>query len=194
MTTPLHLAAVALAGAFTWTLLEYVLHRFAGHEARGRIDFSREHLKHHAVRGYFTPLPKKLRTAVLVLGTTGVVTGALAGAPLGLSFTLGLSAMYATYEVLHWRLHVAGPRGPYGRWARRHHFHHHFRCPGGNHGVTSPLWDLVFGTWNRPPAVIRVPQRHVLPWLIDPATGDVRPTYAREWAISSQALRPPRAS
>jgi hypothetical protein len=37
-----------------------------------------------------------------------------------------------------------------------------------NHGVTSPLWDIVFRTYERP-VVVRVPRRHApkLPWLLD---------------------------
>ena len=34
-------------GAALWTFMEYVLHRFAFHEARGKNYGSREHLRHH---------------------------------------------------------------------------------------------------------------------------------------------------
>jgi sterol desaturase/sphingolipid hydroxylase (fatty acid hydroxylase superfamily) len=41
-----------------------------------------------------------------------------------------------------------------------------------NHGVTSPLWDVVFGTY-RAPGTIRVPSRLCMSWLRD-ERGEVR--------------------
>jgi sterol desaturase/sphingolipid hydroxylase (fatty acid hydroxylase superfamily) len=29
---------------------------------------------------------------------------------------------------------------------RQHHMHHHFQTPDKRYGVSSPLWDYVFGT------------------------------------------------
>jgi len=39
--------------------------------------------------------------------------------------------------------------GWYGRWAREHHFHHHFVDLRVNYGVTSGLWDVVLRTRRR---------------------------------------------
>jgi hypothetical protein len=39
--------------------------------------------------------------------------------------------------------------GWYGRWARGHHFHHHFVDARVNYGVTSPVWDVVLRTRRR---------------------------------------------
>lgn len=41
-----------------------------------------------------------------------------------------------------------------------------------NHGVTSPLWDMVFRTHEKVD-VVKVPRRHVPPWLLD-SNGKVR--------------------
>ena len=48
-----------LAGAVSWTVLEYGLHRFAMHELRGKGLASKEHLKHHADVTYFASTLKK---------------------------------------------------------------------------------------------------------------------------------------
>jgi hypothetical protein len=82
-------------------------------------------------------------------------------------------AFYALYEILHRGEHTRAGIGPYGRWARRHHFHHHFVDGRSNHGVTSPVWDFVFGTYQRV-GTIPVPRRLCMAWLRDPQTGDVR--------------------
>ena len=53
--------AAAIAGAASWTLVEYGLHRGAMHEMRGRGLPSVEHLGHHADVTYFSPASKSSR-------------------------------------------------------------------------------------------------------------------------------------
>ena len=163
-----------ILGVLTWTLAEYALHRGFGHRKGARNAFSKEHLKHHATVTYFAPGWKKALVAVAAF----TVAAALAGA----GFALGFAAMYVTYEWVHRRLHTHAGLNAYGRWARRHHLHHHFSRPRLNHGVTSPLWDWVFGTLEVPD-VVSVPRRNALPWMLD-ATGDLRPGLGREYVLS----------
>lgn len=172
-----------IVGAVAWTFSEYAMHRFNGHGLKGRTAFSREHLRHHAERNYFTRHRTKVLMAtppVLVLLT---ITGWLVGPALGASFTFGFLAAYVGYEWVHYSLHVRGPTTAYGRMVRRHHFAHHWSCPKYNHGVTSPFWDLVFGTY-RDPGVIRVPRRQALEWLIDASTGDVPEALADDYMLA----------
>ena len=152
------------AGVFGWSFAEYAIHNWVGHLGRGRNEFSREHLKHHARGHYFASGKKKAAAAIPVILALAGVSALAFGVRGGLSFTLGFSAAYVAYEVLHRRLHTHAPWGPYGRWARRHHFHHHFMDPKRNHGVTSPLWDWILGTYTRP-GVIRVPRHQAMSWL-----------------------------
>lgn len=93
---------------------------------------------------------------------------------------------YCVYEALHRIEHVTAGIGPYGRWARRHHFHHHFVDGKTNHGVTTPLWDLVFGTYRRP-GVIDVPPKLCMRWLLDPTTGGIREAHAGTFAMRRRA-------
>ena len=65
---------------------------------------------------------------------------------------------------------------------RRHHFHHHFHNPKRNHGVTSPLWDLLFRTYERP-AVVRVPMKHAMGWLVEQGGLRVRPEYLGDYEL-----------
>ena len=51
-----------------------------------------------------------------------------------------------------------------------------------NHGVTSALWDHLFNT-HATPGMIRVPQKHAMPWLTDPATGAVRPEHRADYEL-----------
>jgi sterol desaturase/sphingolipid hydroxylase (fatty acid hydroxylase superfamily) len=176
------LASFAL-GVLSWTLLEYLLHRFLGHDRRfGVTPFAKEHVRHHAEGDYFAPTWKKLLTAALVTAGLALLGARLFGAARGLAFVSGLMAFYGVYEVLHRREHTHAGIGAYGRWARRHHFYHHFTDGRMNHGVTSPLWDLVFGTY-RAPGTIKVPARLCMAWLKDPDTGAVREEHASTFVL-----------
>jgi sterol desaturase/sphingolipid hydroxylase (fatty acid hydroxylase superfamily) len=187
-TDPLPLLLAAAAGAMLWSLAEYLLHRFAMHELDGRGIMSREHLEHH-VRATWTFEPVSLLSwlGVIVVGTlvwTPVgwfVAGPAAGLGLGVGWVLG----YAFYEYAHAMSHLRGPTGRYSRWLRRHHFHHHFGHPRSNHGVTTPVWDMVFGTLEVPERV-RVPRRLVLPWLVD-EHGELRAGLADDYELVGSA-------
>lgn len=167
----------ALVGALTWSWMEYVIHRFAGHQHRHN-PFAVEHLRHHAEGDYFAPAWKKLGAAVLVCALLGGPAVAVAGV-LGAAWVGGFVLTYLGYEWLHWRLHASEGWGPLAMPLRRHHFTHHFHGGSFNHGVTSPLWDHIFGTYKSPPEVIRVPRRLAMRWLVD---GDeVRGEFAQGW-------------
>ena len=152
------------AGAVGWSLTEYGLHRGLGHKPRFKNPFTREHIRHHAKVGYFAPTSKKVAAAA---GFGSVVIAATTPwlGPIGAcAFASGFLGAYALYEVTHRRLHTHGPRGPYSRFLRKHHFHHHFENPKMNHGVTTPIWDLVFGSYE-PAALVRVPQKLTPQWM-----------------------------
>jgi 4-hydroxysphinganine ceramide fatty acyl 2-hydroxylase len=170
-----------LAGAVTWTGLEYLLHRFAMHEAGGRGLASREHLRHHADLDYFSPTPKKLLSASATTAVLLPAGWALVGRRRALWFTGGAISSYAIYEVLHRRAHTHPPRNRYGRWLRRSHFHHHFGHPMANHGVTTPVWDRVCGTYDEP-GTVRVPRRWAMAWLVD-ADGEVAEAYRGDYEV-----------
>lgn len=161
-------AAGFVCGLAGWTLLEYVIHGGLGHWPKGKTLISAEHLTHHRDVRYFSPLPLKIRGAVPVLAILGVgATWAL-----GTAFALGLVVAFAlgwtVYEILHKAIHVRGPRTRYARWAARNHLHHHFGRPNRNHGVTTPLWDLVFGTHDRVDRVaLRARDVAAIPWLAE---------------------------
>ena len=175
-----------LLGMFSWTFLEYVIHRWLGHDPRYRGNpFGVEHERHHAEGNYFAPTPKKAALAALVAVLIGGPAAWLAGAH-GAAAVGGLLVMYGTYEVLHRREHTHAGIGGYGRWARRHHFHHHFVDPKTNHGVTTPLWDVLFRTY-RTPGVIPVPAKLCMRWLLD-ESGAVRTEHAARYQLRGARL------
>lgn len=180
---------VALAaGAMLWSLGEYVLHRFAMHHLHGKGIMSREHLEHHVHSSWSFSVTHLLSWAGMLL--VGAVLWMplgwwLAGGTFGISLAIGWALGYFFYEYQHMAAHLSPPRDRYSRWLRRHHFHHHFGHPMTNHGVTSLVWDKVFGTFEEPDRV-RVPRRLALPWLVD-ADGELLPEFTGDYELVGRA-------
>jgi hypothetical protein len=169
---------------FLWLFFEYVLHRFVFHAMKGVGIGSREHLEHHVHAGWnFDWLIVVVWTLVALTGLGwGWLFSALTGsAAVGWCVGLGWALGYYFYEYEHWRAHKRAPRNAWERWLRKHHFHHHFGHPLHNQGVTLPLWDVIFGTWDRPD-VVRVPRRLAMPWLVD-ERGELRPEYRDDYVL-----------
>jgi hypothetical protein len=177
-----------MAGAFAlgglgWTFAEYAIHNWVMHGGKGRNEFSRQHLDHHADPNFFSPFWDKRAAEALVVSAMTALGWLLAGPASALSFSAGFLAFYHGYEVLHRRIHTHPPTGPVGRFLRRHHMTHHFVAPTKNHGVSFPLWDLVFGTYREAPRLLVLPARHAPCWVGDPRTGDILPEFAADYAL-----------
>jgi sterol desaturase/sphingolipid hydroxylase (fatty acid hydroxylase superfamily) len=179
--------AAALLGAASWTAAEYGFHRFLMHELRGRGLASVEHLKHHADVTYFSPTSKKLVSAAATTAVAYPATAAVVGRRRATAFTGGLITMYFGYELAHRRTHTHPPRNRYGRWARRNHLHHHFGAPMRNFGVTVPVWDRLFGSYDDP-GVVTVPRRMAPVWMLDD-TGEVRAEFAADYVAKGPRAR-----
>lgn len=176
------------AGFALWTLGEYVLHRFAMHHLHGKGIMSREHLEHHVRSSWSFSVTHLLSWAGMLLVGFGVwmpLTWLVAGPVAGVSVAVGWAAGYFFYEYQHAVAHLRAPSGRYGRWLRRHHFHHHFGHPMSNHGVSTLVWDRVFGTYEVPDRV-RVPRRLVLPWMAGP-DGELHPEYVTDYVLVGSA-------
>ena len=171
-----------LAGILSWSFAEYGLHNWYGHVAKGKNDFSREHLTHHARKGYFAPAKKKARLAIPVALMAILISSQFVGFWMGLLYTISFISTYLAYEHFHYVMHTYPPRNDIGSYLRKHHFYHHFHNPWKNHGVTSPIWDMVFRTYEKT-VKIRVPESHVLDWLMDPQTGEIAGRFAQDYEI-----------
>lgn len=177
---------IAFAGGLIlWTLLEYLLHRWVFHGRLFGKRLAREHLQHHAKVDWFAPWSMKLGLAVPVLTVLSVLGVLLAGAP-GAGLAAGTFSGWVVYEWIHRQIHVAAPTNAYARWARANHLSHHFGHANANHGVSTPIWDWVFGSVEAP-GVITVPRVHApkLPWLVEEREGKaaVRAAYEAGYRV-----------
>jgi sterol desaturase/sphingolipid hydroxylase (fatty acid hydroxylase superfamily) len=181
-------APALVAGAFTWTLAEYLLHRFAMHALHGKGIMSREHLEHHVTSSWHFDRNHILSWIGMLLVGFGALTplvGWLIAPEYGITLAVGWAVGYFHYEIRHALAHRRSPRTRYTRWLAYNHFHHHFGHPMANHGVSVPWWDFVFGTSERP-AKVRVPRRLALPWMVDEA-GELKPEHADLYVLVGAA-------
>lgn len=146
-------AAVALffAGWLVWTLLEYLLHRFVFHMSAHTPE---QRLRAFLMHGYhheFPEDPMRLVAPPLMSWPIGVIIGLLThwvvGPELWLYSFAGTATGYIAYDWIHYYTHHFRPTGGPGKWLRSYHMLHHFGDRGSRFGVSSPLWDFVFGTY-----------------------------------------------
>jgi hypothetical protein len=139
-------------GVLSWMLIEYALHRFIFHyHARstlGRKLVYAAHLSHHenprATNQFFSSLLVSLPIATVYVLLAWIVTGSLHASAYAFA---GLAGGYSCYEWLHFQAHHRRPRLRVFRYLRRYHLLHHYQTPGLRYGVTSPLLDLILGTF-----------------------------------------------
>ncbi|WP_066372080.1 sterol desaturase family protein [Herbidospora mongoliensis] len=184
MTTLLALLANFVAGALTWTFLEWLLHGQLFHTRKLRNSFAKEHALHHADPTHMVGWPRKLLGVAFVIGVgVAVLRLALGDFEAATAFPVGLGLMYVVYESVHRIIHMKAPRTAYGRWLRLQHVQHHFHTPRRNFGVTSTVWDHVFGTYVPFTTPLAVPRRLAMPWLLDPETGELADAYVDDYVL-----------
>jgi sterol desaturase/sphingolipid hydroxylase (fatty acid hydroxylase superfamily) len=150
-----HIPAGFVIGLFLWTLAEYTLHRFVFHfqakSPRGqRITFL-FHGIHHAQPQCKTrlvmPPAVGIPLAALFYGLFYLVTVVLMKTPYWINplFSAFLTG-YLIYDLGHYAQHHLPMRRGYFRYIKRYHMQHHYKTPNQRFGVSSPIWDFVFGT------------------------------------------------
>mgnify|MGYP001297826016 CR=1 FL=1 len=169
-------------GVCTWSLCEYILHRFVGHHKQLIHGFTKEHRSHHIDGEYFMPIFQKIRTSCSVLIPLVVISIIILGQPIGIGFSTGFAFFFGVYEYMHKRAHTHPPRNAYERWIYKHHFYHHFGAPNKNFGFTSSIWDVIFRT-HTTTDIILIPSKKAMKWLLHPQTSQVREEFAHDYKI-----------
>jgi len=136
--------AAAVAGAGGWTLLEYLLHRLVFHRMPLIADL--HHAHHAAPRAYLgTPTWASLAT---LAGVFFAPMWRLISLNVALGAITGLIAGWLWYGIVHHVIHYRRPRrlAIALKAASHRHFLHHSPYVFGNFGVTTGVWDRLFGT------------------------------------------------
>lgn len=160
--------------------MEYFLHRFMGHEHKGKNFFKSEHVQHHAKFNYFAPASKKIIGASILFISLLVIGSLIFPVLITAAFLIGFFGMGTLYEVTHFRYHSKDPVAKIFITLRKHHFYHHFHNPKVNHGVTSRIWDRVFGTFT-PVEKVNIPEQMMMNWLMDEQV--IKPEYTEHFKL-----------
>lgn len=141
---------LVLAGWLSWSLTEYLLHRFVFHWIRPKPWQRRFHFIFHGVHHDY---PQDARRLVMPLGVSipiGLVFFLLVDAVLprtmACSLWVGFGIGYLLYDGIHYATHHLPARSRVSKFLKRYHMVHHHTGAEGLYGVSSPLWDYVFGS------------------------------------------------
>jgi sterol desaturase/sphingolipid hydroxylase (fatty acid hydroxylase superfamily) len=143
-------AALYMAGALFWSFAEYALHRkvfhFKASSRFGKRFFWLLHGVHHdwpndKLRLVFPPTVS-LPLAAIFFGLFTLI----AGDERRYALMAGFASGYLSYDMIHYWVHHFSPKSRAGKFLRRHHMAHHFKHTETGYGVSSPLWDYVFGS------------------------------------------------
>lgn len=150
--TPATLVVLQIVFGFVlWTFSEYVLHRFFFHLSthtplRAVIQKYAHGLHHdHPTEKYRLVAPPAMSLSIGIVLYAGLM--ALLPAHLEGVIFAGLLLGYLNYEWTHYSTHHVTQQTGWGRYLRKLHMLHHFKYPDKLFGVSSPLWDVVFGTY-----------------------------------------------
>lgn len=151
---PLKIFLIFLSGMFFWSFFEYMIHRFVFHfmaESKRALRIVYViHGNHHEYprdkeRLFMPPVPSLLLASAVF--SSMYFIGYLFGANIYVfAFFPGFILGYLIYGSMHYAIHAFNP--PF-KWMkplwRNHHLHHYKKTELG-FGVSSTLWDHVFGT------------------------------------------------
>ena len=133
--------------AFTW--VEYIVHRYVFHMAT--INQWREKFQ-YTVHGIHHEFPKdKSRLAMppllsVTIATVLLLLFRLVMGDFVFSFLPGFLVGYAFYLSVHYMVHVYQPPKNFLKALWVNHSVHHYKHGEYIFGVSSPLWDYIYGT------------------------------------------------
>ena len=144
--------AIFAGGLFVWSFFEYIAHRFIFHYQPTSDWGKRVHFLMHGVHhdypndSWRLVMPPGFSIPLAILFYYLFVV--LMGTPIGAPFYAGFVFGYLSYDMLHYATHHATfIKAKWFRNLKKHHMDHHFRSPEEGFGVSSPIWDFVFGTF-----------------------------------------------
>lgn len=143
------IASVFIAGMLFWSLFEYLMHRFVFHMVaesnRARKFIYVLHGNHHEFprdkeRLFMPPVPSLIISSLIFFAMFGVMGN------YAFVFFSGFMLGYLMYGTMHYAIHAWNPPFKWMKPLWRNHHLHHYKNEEQGFGVSSTLWDHVFGT------------------------------------------------
>ncbi|WP_232696846.1 sterol desaturase family protein [Brevibacillus daliensis] len=153
-----------IIGMISYATSEYVIHRFLFHLKPPKNPIflkllKRLHYDHHVdpnnLHLLFLPVWYSLPLIIITGGIAYLLTTNLV---LTNAFGSGIILFLLYYEWTHYVAHrPVQPLSAWGRWVKKLHLWHHFKNEKYWYGVTSPVFDMVMGTYKHEKAVEKSP-------------------------------------
>jgi sterol desaturase/sphingolipid hydroxylase (fatty acid hydroxylase superfamily) len=140
---------VYFVGLFSWTLFEYLMHRFAFHFEAKTVNGKKRVYIMHGVHHHYPKDEQRLflpPLANIFLVTVIFILFYFLMGNLVFLFLPGFINGYLIYSSIHYSIHKFKPPFGFMKVIWRNHNLHHYRFQNKAYGVSSPLWDFVFGT------------------------------------------------
>lgn len=142
-------------GIALWTLIEYLIHRFAFHYQPRDSKWEKinplyygyyiHHIHHTYPRDKLrlvTPLVVTLPLALVFYGLFWLLFHSYNNAVFA-GFLLG----YTLYDLLHAFTHISPMQNRVAKFFKTYHMRHHYLVENKCFGVSIPLWDFIFKTY-----------------------------------------------
>ena len=136
-------------GILCWTLFEYLMHRFAfhyvAHNPRTQRIIYIIHANHHEYprdkeRLFMPPAP-----SIIIAALMFILQYLLMGNSV-FSFFPGFLLGYLLYGTMHYAIHAWNPPFKWMKPLWRNHHLHHYKEQEKGFGVSTTIWDRLFGT------------------------------------------------
>ena len=136
-------------GVLSWTLFEYIMHRYVFHwvaesERAKKIVYVMHGNHHHFPRDrerlFMPPVPSLILSSIIFL-----LMYLLIGKSVFLFFP-GFLLGYLMYGTMHYAIHAWNPPFKWMKPLWRNHHLHHYKNEERGFGVSTTIWDRVFGT------------------------------------------------
>jgi len=143
------IALLFIGGGLFWTFFEYIMHRWVFHMVAEspratRIVYVMHGNHHHFPRDkerLFMPPVPSLIIASAIFGLMFLIMGNNV-----FVFFPGFMLGYLMYGTMHYAIHAWNPPFKWMKPLWRNHHLHHYKDEGKGFGVSTTIWDHVFGT------------------------------------------------
>jgi sterol desaturase/sphingolipid hydroxylase (fatty acid hydroxylase superfamily) len=146
----LGLLACAVIGIFAWSFTEYVLHRYLFHfpatSRAGKWLVFLFHGNHHHDPKDKTRLVMPPSGSIPIMLALYYLFALFIPQPWIDPFISFFIIGYLIYDYIHYATHHFPMKNPVAKYLKIYHLKHHFSGESGRYGVSSPLWDKVFGS------------------------------------------------
>jgi len=136
--------ALFVLGVIFFTFIEYAVHAWLFHKNHPLKVFIEGHAHHHQNPFSYDAMPFFM-SAVIAAFFVWLFHFFM---PLADAFAIvgGMTLGYFNYGIMHHIMHRREFKSRYWRYMQEFHFVHH-KKPLLNHGITTDIWDRIFGTY-----------------------------------------------